>query len=268
VQLPAAIYVPGNSHQVFPDGFAKRIPAGARLRFQIHYTPSGTATQDQLQIGLVFGEEPPRHSVRVAGLANTRLAIPPGAANHSDEASITVPWDVMLLGFVPHMHVRGKACRYEAFFPDGTRKVLLDVPRYDFNWQLRYELAEPLSIPRGSRLVFTAWFDSSDNNPANPDSNQTVRWGPQTFDEMLLGYVEYFTNDDRLDTLGKQRGGVGRVDVEPAFRRLDSNGDGKLTRDELPLRQRDRLMKLDTNQDGVITLEEANRLTTRRNAGG
>ena len=141
-----AAYVPGNSYQVFADGFAKRIPAGARLRFQIHYTPSGTATQDQLRIGFVFAKEPPRHSVSVAGLANTRLAIPPRAANHRDQADITVPSDVILLGFVPHMHVRGKACRYEATFPDGEQKVLLDVPRYDFNWQLRYELAEPLAF--------------------------------------------------------------------------------------------------------------------------
>ena len=192
-----AIYVPGNSHQVFADGFAKRIPAGARLRFQIHYTPSGTATQDQLRIGFVFAKEPPRHSVNVAGLANTRLAIPPRAANHRDQASITVPWDVTLLGFVPHMHVRGKACRYEATFPDGTQKVLLDIPRYDFNWQLRYELAGTPAVPRGTRLVFTAWYDNSDQNPANPDPNKTVRWGPQTFDEMLLGYVEYYTNDPR-----------------------------------------------------------------------
>lgn len=228
---------------------------------------TGSFNEDLLRIGFMFADKPPRHSVRVAGLANTRLAIPPGAAHYSDGTSITVPWDVMLLGFVPHMHVRGKACRYEAFFPDGTKKVLLHIPRYDFNWQLRYELAEPLSIPRGSRLIFTAWFDNSDLNPANPDSSKTVRWGPQAFDEMLLGYVEYFTNDDRAGTLGPQRGGVGNGDVEAAFRRLDSNGDGKLTRDELTSRQRDRLMKLDTNQDGVVTLEETHRLTTLRNRG-
>jgi len=255
-----AIYVPGNAHQVFADGFAKRIPAGARLRFQIHYTPSGTATQDQLRIGFVFAKEPPRHSVNVAGLANTRLAIPPQAANHRDQASITVPWDATLLGFVPHMHLRGKACRYEATFPDGTNQVLLDIPRYDFNWQLRYELAEPLAIPRGTRLVFTAWYDNSDQNPANPDPNKTVRWGPQTFDEMLLGYVEYYTNDPRAGESLGPRGGAAGVDLDAAFRRLDRNGDDKVTADELPVNQRDRLMRLDIDRDGAITREEANRL--------
>ena len=262
-----AIYVPGNAHQVFADGFAKRIPASARLRFQIHYTPSGTATQDQLRIGFVFAKEPPRHSVNVAGLANTRLAIPPRAADHRDQASITVPWDVTLLGFVPHMHVRGKACRYEATFPDGTQKVLLDIPRYDFNWQLRYELAEPLLIPRGTRLVFTAWYDNSEQNPANPDPNKTIRWGPQTFDEMLLGYVEYYTNEARAGALGGQRAGAAGFNLEAVFHRLDRNADGKLTSDELPAAQRDRLMRLDRNQDGAITLEEANRLTAFPNRG-
>lgn len=97
-----------------------------------------------------------------------------------------------LLSFTPHMHVRGKAARYEAVLPDGTRRRLLDVPAYDFNWQLQYRLAEPLSLPRGTRLVYTAWYDNSTGNPANPDPTKTVRWGPQTFDEMMLGYVEYF----------------------------------------------------------------------------
>ena len=80
----------------------------------------------------------------------------------------------------------------EAVLPDGTRRRLLDVPAYDFNWQLQYRLAEPLSLPRGTRLVYTAWYDNSTGNPANPDPTKTVRWGPQTFDEMMLGYVEYF----------------------------------------------------------------------------
>ena len=260
-----AAYVPGNAGQVFSDDFAKRIPAGARLRFQIHYTPSGTATQDQLRIGLQFADRPPRHSVSVAGLANPRIAIPPGADNYHEQASITVPWDVTLLSFVPHMHLRGKACRYEAVLPDGTQKVLLDIPRYDFNWQLRYEYAEPLVLPRGSRLVFTAWYDNSDQNPANPDPARVVRWGPQTFDEMLLGYVEYYATDGRSGDLVESRGRSAAFDLEAAFQRLDRNHDGRLTSDELPSRQKERLLRLDSNQDGAITLEEAKRLTQFRN---
>ena len=94
---------------------------------------------------------------------------------------------------MPHMHVRGKAFKYEAEFPDGTKRVLLDVPRYDFNWQLSYTLAEPLKLPAGTRVRTTAVFDNSANNPANPDPAATVRWGPQTVNEMMLGYLEYYT---------------------------------------------------------------------------
>ncbi|NCA10909.1 hypothetical protein EBR56_03730 [bacterium] len=96
------------------------------------------------------------------------------------------------MGFLPHLHVRGKACRYEVVRGDGTRTTLLDIPRYDFNWQLLYRLHEPLPLRAGDTLVFTAWYDNSAGNPANPDPTKTIRWGPQTFDEMHLGYVEYF----------------------------------------------------------------------------
>jgi thiol-disulfide isomerase/thioredoxin len=191
-----AVYVPGNNTLIYPDGYAKKLPKGASLHFQIHYTPNGTATTDRTRIGLVFAAGPPRHEVRVAGLVNARFSIPPGAEDHKIEARLPVPFDARVLAFFPHAHLRGKAARYEVRVPDGTTKTLLDVPHYDFNWQLTYRYAEPAAVPRGSSLVYTAWYDNSDKNPANPDPKRTVRWGPQTFDEMHLGYVEYVIDRD------------------------------------------------------------------------
>jgi hypothetical protein len=185
-------YVPGQNTLVYPEGFAKKLPKGARLKFQMHYTPSGTATTDRTRVGVIWAKEPPAHEVRVAGIVNARISIPPGAADHREEASLRLPFDATIMGFLPHLHVRGKACRYEVIRSDGGRSTVLDIPRYDFNWQLLYRLHEPLALTAGDTLVFTAWYDNSAGNPANPDPTKTVRWGPQTFDEMHLGYVEYF----------------------------------------------------------------------------
>ncbi len=187
-----AAYVPGNSYQRYPQGFAKKLPAGASLIFQLHYTPNGTATSDQTRLGIVFADQSPLHVVRNVGIANVRLSIPPHADNHAQHASLNVPADVRLMALMPHMHLRGKAFRYDLVLPGGQRQRLLDVPQYDFNWQLEYRLAEPLDVPRGSRIEVTGWYDNSAANPANPDPTQSVRWGPQTEDEMLLGYVEYY----------------------------------------------------------------------------
>jgi peroxiredoxin len=187
-----AAYVPGSNAVVFPEGFAKPLPAGARLRFEIHYTPNGEATHDQVRLGVMFAKEPPRHVVRVAGISNIGLKIPAGAENHAESGLIPVPREVRVLAFMPHMHVRGKAFRYEAILPGGAVRTMLEVPRYDFNWQLQYRYAEPPLLPAGSRVRATGWFDNSANNPANPDPAKIVRWGPQTTDEMMLGYVEYF----------------------------------------------------------------------------
>ena len=262
------IYVPGNSTLVYPEGFAKRIPKGAKLKFQMHYTPNGTATTDQTRIGLIWAKQPPQHEVRVAGIVNARLSIPPGADNHREEATLRLPMDVTIMGFLPHLHLRGKACKYEVTRSDGQTTTLLDIPRYDFNWQLLYRYFEPLSLKAGDALRFTAWFDNSDKNPANPDPTKTVRWGAQTFDEMHLGYVEYYVpgakpgespslHGGRLRAGGGTRSGF---DLEAIFKRLDRNSDGRLIGDEIPEAQRDNLMRLDINKDGAITLEEAQRL--------
>ena len=262
------IYVPGNSTLVYPEGFAKRIPKGAKFKFQMHYTPNGTATTDQTRIGLIWSKEPPKHEVRVAGIVNARLSIPPGADNHREEATLRLPMDATIMGFLPHLHLRGKACKYEVTRSDGQTTTLLDIPRYDFNWQLLYRYFEPLSLKAGDALRFTAWFDNSEKNPANPDPTKTVRWGAQTFDEMHLGYVEYYIPNampGESTSLygGRRRAGGGArpgFDLEAIFKRLDRNNDGKLIGDELPAAQRENLMRLDVDKDGTITLEEAKKL--------
>jgi hypothetical protein len=185
-------YVPGTDHVIYPEGQAKRLPKGATLLIQMHYTPNGKATSDQTKFALKFADKPPTKEVQVYGIVNRTFAIPPGAAAHSDTRTVTVPRDLYVTSLMPHMHVRGKAFKFEAKYPDGRREVLLDVPRYDFNWQITYRYREPKFMPKGTQITATGTFDNSDKNPANPDPTKTVHWGLQTTEEMLLGYVEYY----------------------------------------------------------------------------
>lgn len=264
-----AAYAPGYDALNFNEGFGKVLPAGSRLKFQIHYTPNGTATEDQPMIGMIFLDEKPEHLVDVKGIAQPRLAIPPGASDHEVVATQSVPQEATILAFFPHMHLRGKSFRYEAILPDGEKQTLLDVPRYDFNWQLSYRLAEPITLPAGSTIRATAVYDNSKENPANPDPTRTVRWGPQTYDEMMIGYIEYHMADGSLgrggprgafrDQLGDGKG------LELIFKRMDANGDGVVSADELPSEQKDRLLRLDVDKNGTLSLEEAKRLLQRRN---
>ena len=191
-QAFVAAYVPGNTHQVSRDETALWLPADAVLRFQMHYTPDGTATTDQTRLGFIFSDEAPRYPLRGIGIANGDIEIPAGASNHAETASVTFDHDVRLITLNPHMHLRGKAFRYDLILPDGKRERLLDVPRYDFNWQLSYRPIEPIAVPAGSTVEVTGWFDNSENNPANPDPTTDVYWGDQTDEEMLLGYVNFY----------------------------------------------------------------------------
>lgn len=186
-----AAYVPGNASKVYPTGFARKLPAGSTISFQIHYTPSGKATQDQLRMGLLFAQSEPRYIIETLAVPKRPLNIPAGAADHQETLTKVVPTDLNVLGYMAHMHVRGKAFKYELITASGT-ETLLDIPRYDFNWQLRYDLAQPKFLPRGTQLKITAHFDNSAANQANPDPTKTVHWGPQTYDEMMIGYLETF----------------------------------------------------------------------------
>lgn len=243
-----AAYVPGNSTLIYPDGYAKKLPKGSTLRFQIHYTPNGKATTDQTRLGLIFAKEPPKHEVHVVGIANPALQIPAGADNHQVTARMPVPFDAKVLALFPHAHLRGKAARYDLRTPDGKTTTLLDVPHYDFNWQLQYRLTEPAAAPRGSVLIYTAWYDNSDKNPANPDPKKVVRWGQQTFDEMHLGYVEYIT--DGSGRLGAG-GLLGNLTAPPP-------PDAKFPKDGLtvPEQFKQVLGRFDTNGDGKIDQKE------------
>lgn len=186
-----AAYIPGNNLLQYPAGTAKRLPRGAILLFQLHYTPTGTAAVDRTRLGLCFASGPPKREVLTGAAANHWIRILPGIAHHEEKAVLPVVFDAEILSFLPHMHVRGKAFRYELAAPDGSRRTLLDIPHYDFNSQLLYRLAEPLAVTSGSRIEVTAIYDNSAENPANPDPSKVVRWGEQTEDEMLLGYFEY-----------------------------------------------------------------------------
>jgi hypothetical protein len=182
---------PGTPPMVLPEGLAKRVPAGWRIVFVIHYTPIGSVQKDQTRLGLKFADpRSVKKEVATRLMFDLDLTIPPYAAHHEVSQTWEINRPVLLLSLFPHMHLRGKSFRYTAIHADGTEEVLLDVPRYDFNWQHRYVLAEPRPLPAGTRLRCTAVYDNSADNPANPDPSATVRAGTQTWDEMFNGYFD------------------------------------------------------------------------------
>ena len=183
-------YAPGDMPSVYPPGTAKRIPAGGTLVFEIHYTPVGKIHIDRSSVGLIFAKAPVEYQAKTRGIGNNKFVIPPGEPNQEVKSEWTVGQDSHLLAFMPHMHLRGKDFLYKAQFPDGRRETLLSVPAYDFGWQSYYRLAEPLALPKGTKILCTAHFDNSASNPANPDPSATVRWGDQTREEMMIGYVD------------------------------------------------------------------------------
>jgi peroxiredoxin/mono/diheme cytochrome c family protein len=205
-----AAYAPGMPPRVLPDGLAKLVPAGSKLMFQVHYTPRGTPQTDRSEIGLVFADPKTiRKEMTAIATINMDLRIPAGAADYAATAEHRFDQDTILYSLLPHMHLRGKAFRFEAVFADGRREVLLDVPRYEFEWQNVYVLSEPRLMPEGSVLRCLARYDNSVANFSNPDPTKTVTWGEQTKDEMLVGYVEVARADQNL-SLGA-----------PAIRKLD-----------------------------------------------
>lgn len=190
-------YTPGKVADILAPGTGKLIRAGSDLVLQIHYTPNGKETDDQTKIGFIFAKEKPAQ--RVIGLSgqNLNFQIPPGDPNYRVDAKpVIFPNGATILGFLPHMHLRGKTFEYRAVYPDGQSEVLLRVPNYDFFWQLDYKLAEPLKLPPGTRIECTAWYDNSSNNPKNPDPTATVAFGEQSWEEMMFGFYSVVIQAD------------------------------------------------------------------------
>ena len=183
-------YAPGTRPMVYPKGMAKRIPAGSKLVFQLHYTPCGSPQEDISKMGLMFvdDDEEITHEVATTNTGTTKFLIPAGADNHRVDAKKVLGRDTLMLSYYPHMHLRGKSMRYSVTYPDGKEDVLVDVPKYDFNWQVYYILAEPKLLPAGTEMQVTAYYDNSENNLANPNPNEDIDYGDQTFDEMMFGW--------------------------------------------------------------------------------
>lgn len=183
-------YEPGYSPIPWGSDQAKLIRAGSDIVFEIHYTANGTEQTDFSEFGLYFSDAPPRERVLSTQTQDMEFAIPAGDANFKSAAAITFGKPVKLISLQPHMHLRGKAMEIRARYPDGRVETLLDVPRYDFNWQTTYFLKEPKLLPAGATIESTAVFDNSANNPYNPDPKKTIKWGDQSWEEMHIGFME------------------------------------------------------------------------------
>jgi len=185
-------YAPGMNQGIWEPGTVKKIPAGAKIFFQMHYSKvAGSVQQDRSSIGLIFAKTPPQKQLFTQPIANNYFKIPPGAENHTVTACWTAPANLHLVTLMPHMHLRGKSQKIEAILPDGSKRVLLDVPNYSFSWQTVYYAKQPIGLPKGTKLVVTSTFDNSAKNKYNPDPTKVVRWGDPTYDEMMIGWIDY-----------------------------------------------------------------------------
>jgi mono/diheme cytochrome c family protein len=197
--LLLAGYAPGKGIDVFPPGTAKKIPAGSMLVFQMHYSSYGGKFDgvqgDRTRLGLHFSSKPPERSLNTVGIQNHYFKIPAGAASHEVTACYTFDSGVHLTSYMPHMHLRGKDMKYEVIYPDGRRETLLWVPKFGFNWQTMYYLKRPVALPKGTKLIVTAHFDNSAKNKYNPDPTKAIRWGDPTYEEMMIGWMEYYVDN-------------------------------------------------------------------------
>ena len=184
-----ATYAPGTNPQSAPAGTAFLLEPGSILEFQIHYTTNGTAGTDRSRIGFIFSKEPSPREVRAQQFYNATLKLPAGAPDVSVSTDLEFLQDATLWGIFPHTHLRGKRWQYMLELPSGERRQVLAVPRYDFNWQTYYLFSRPLDVPKGAKLVSTAWYDNSSANRSNPDPTKDVFWGDQTWEEMQYSGV-------------------------------------------------------------------------------
>jgi peroxiredoxin len=252
-------YVPGLRFDGLPAKSAKLVPKDYVLVLENHYTPNGSPQQDTTKVGILLADKSQiENEVVTTELVNPKFAIPPGDDNYQVTAtSQPLKQEATVLSLSPHMHLRGKAFKYELVLADGTRTTLLDVPAYDFNWQTRYVLAEPLKVPAGAVIHARAWFDNSASNLANPDPTATVHWGDQSWDEMMLGYFDVLTPRDDSRQAGTKIVHTG-LDLVGIFDGADADGDLGLSAEEAKPYDRlvDNFALIDGDGDKLLQLRE------------
>ena len=188
---PIGGFAPGTQPLTFAAGSALLVRAGSSIVLQMHYTPNGAAAKDRTQVGLKFAKAKPQVEMRLSTLINMSFEIPAGAADHAVDAEMTTTADVTVRSILPHTHLRGKSWEYTVTYPDGRSEVILSVPKYDFNWQTDYVFSEPLKLPKGTKIRAVAHYDNSVANKSNPDPKVAVKWGDQTWEEMMFTSLVY-----------------------------------------------------------------------------
>jgi hypothetical protein len=251
-------YAVGSESNLAPDDWATYIPAGGAISFQMHYTPFGKAMTDTSKVGFYFQDEAPKYLKRQIVLADPTIVIKPNAARHHERSYVIFPAAVQLFASQPHAHYRGYASKLTAIYPDGREQVVLNMPKYDFNWQREYIYKDLIDLPAGTKLVADYWYDNSDNNPANPDPSKEIVWGDQSFEEMLFTGVQFRwvdeTSDHRRDDLQK------KLQDSQLFTMVDDDLSGKLEIAEIkspmlePLKPH--FADMDADKDGGLSPAE------------
>ena len=228
-------YAPGAGLDILPEGTGILLNPGHLFQVQMHYTPYGKEVVDETVVGIYLHDEQPANFLRHGVVLNTMIEIPPNTKAHEEAAYFLFEDDALLYQVLPHSHYRGSASTFTMIYPDGTEELLLSVPNYDFNWQTGYVFETPKDVPKGSKLVHTTTYDNSTQNPGNPDPNRTVRWGLQSWDEMLYGDFVFSWKNETTDKPIHNRGRISSLQMVGM---MDKNMNGGLEQDELSTSRR------------------------------
>ncbi len=250
-------FVPGAGIQLYNEGTGAPVPAGGKLRYSMHYTPTGKAATDATQIGYYLLKTPPEVIRRAAVISDAGLRIPAGEARHKEVSYLEFPADAVLYSVHPHAHYRGYQVELVQQTPDGKTTPILSVPKYDFNWQLDYDLAEPMTIKKGTKLIVTWVYDNSVNNKANPDPKIDVTSGEQSWEEMMYFRVNYRWTDETSSNVRDDL--QSQLVATRSIGSLDDNADGKVQIGELRgsvASMKARFKDLDLNKDGGLDKQE------------
>jgi len=259
-------FVPGNETYIYPENTGVYVPAGTSFYTQMHYTTFGRETRDQTRIGLYFADEAPEHVLQHYSILNLELRIPAGEAEHQESAYFQLQRDAVIYSLFPHAHYRGRASEFSIRYPDGREELVLSVPNYDFNWQRYFQFKEPIHAPAGTMVIHRTTYDNSTANISNPDPAVNVRFGEQTWEEMLYGgvsfrYAEPGENDQEID--------IEQYMTSIVMGFMDSNMDGKITLDEMPERARQALALpftiMDRSKTGGLEFDEFRQFMTQSN---